>query len=84
MKLSISSWNVNGIRSVINKKELENYIEKHKPDMLCINETKIDLEAFSKDPIKLPGYHEYFNFCKCSSGYSGVAIFSKYLPLAIT
>jgi len=44
----IASWNVNGIRAVINKKELEGYINKVKPDILCINETKIDYEAFKK------------------------------------
>lgn len=42
----------------------------------------MDYEVFKKDPIKLPGYYGYFNFCKCSAGYSGVAIFSKYLPIA--
>jgi exodeoxyribonuclease-3 len=68
---------------VISKKELPNYLEKVKPDIICINETKIDYEAYKKDPIKLTGYHGYWNFCKCSAGYSGVAIFSKYLPLAV-
>jgi hypothetical protein len=82
-KLFISSWNVNGIRSVLNKKELQNYVEKDKPDIICINETKIDHDAFQKDPIKLTGYHGYWNFCKCSAGYSGVAVFSKYLPISI-
>lgn len=83
-KLFISSWNVNGVRAVLNKKELQNYLEKVKPDILCLNETKIDFEAYQKDPIKLAGYHGYWNFCKCSAGYSGVAIFSKYLPISIT
>ena len=83
-KLLISSWNVNGIRSVINKKDLPNYLERVKPDILCLNETKIDHAAFTKDPIKLPGYHGYWNFCKCSSGYSGTAVFSKYLALSVT
>lgn len=41
-KLLISSWNVNGIRSVIGKSELQNYLAKVKPDIICINETKID------------------------------------------
>lgn len=41
-KLFISSWNVNGIRSVLTKKDLQNYLEKDKPDIICINETKIN------------------------------------------
>ena len=82
-KLFISSWNVNGIRAVLNKKELQDYLTKSQPDIICINETKIDEEAFKKAQIKLEGYHEYWNFCKCSAGYSGVAIFSKYLPISL-
>lgn len=82
-KLFVSSWNVNGIRSVLNKQELQKYVETDKPDFICLNETKIDYEAFKKDPIKLPGYHSYWNFCKCSAGYSGVAVFSKYLPISV-
>ena len=67
----------------MNKKELQNYVEKDKPDIICFNETKINYDTFKKDPISLPGYHGYWNFCKVSAGYSGVAIFSRYLPLKI-
>lgn len=52
-KLTISSWNVNGIRSVLNKKDLQNYVAKLKPDMICINETKIDEKAYDSSPINL-------------------------------
>jgi AP endonuclease 1 len=69
---------------VLAKKELQGYLDKVKPDILCLNETKIDYDVYQKDPIKLTGYHGYWNFCKCSAGYSGVAIFSKYLPLSVT
>ena len=51
---------------------------------MCINETKIDLSNFNKHQevlSALEGYEQYWNFCKISSGYSGVAIFSKYKPL---
>ena len=36
-KLFISSWNVNGIRSVISKQDLPNYLTKCKPDIICVN-----------------------------------------------
>lgn len=83
-KITISSWNVNGIRSVLAKKDLQNYLASHKPDMICINETKIDEKAYDVSPINLDGYHPYWNFCKSSAGYSGVAIFSKHLPISVT
>lgn len=74
---------MNGIRAVINKGDLPNYLKKDDPDIICFNETKIDYAVFKKEAIKLPGYHGYWNFCKVSAGYSGVAIFSKYLPISV-
>ena len=86
--IKISSWNVNGLRSVLNKKpnEIENYIAKEKPDIFCLNETKIDKDVLEADQIgnKMPkGYYQYWNCCKCSKGYSGVAILSQYKPLSV-
>ena len=37
---------------------------------------------FEKSPIKVEKYNAYWNFCKVSAGYSGVAVFSKYAPIA--
>jgi hypothetical protein len=42
-KIKIATWNVNGIRSIINKGQLQSYINSSQPDIICINETKIDL-----------------------------------------
>ena len=36
-KLFISSWNVNGIRSVTSKEDLPKYLSSSKPDIICIN-----------------------------------------------
>lgn len=41
-KIKISSWNVNGLRSVISKNKLQEYIKYSQPDILCLNETRID------------------------------------------
>ena len=35
----------------MNKNELQNYLTKSKPDIICINETKIDEVAFNKGKI---------------------------------
>jgi hypothetical protein len=82
-RIRIAMWNVNGIRSVLNKKAFPEFVKQYVPDILCINETKINQEQFEKSPIEIHGYSGYWNFCKCSAGYSGVAIFSKYLPISI-
>lgn len=84
--IKISSWNINGLRSVLNKNEIDNYVNKDKPDILCLNETKVDKEALDSEQIgkRMPkDYIQYWNCCKCSKGYSGVAILSRYKPLSV-
>lgn len=84
--IKISSWNINGLRAVLKKNEIENYISKEKPEIFCLNETKVDKEALDAEQIgkQMPkGYFQYWNCCKCSKGYSGVAVFSQYKPLSV-
>ena len=40
--MKLISWNVNGIRSVHNKGLLVPFVEKMKPDILCLQETKAE------------------------------------------
>ncbi len=68
----------------MSKKLLYPYIYTHKPDILCITETKMDEKGFNLAPISLDGYRGYWNFPKHASGYSGVVVFSKYLPKSAT
>ena len=71
--MKLSSWNVNGIRAVLNKGEFQKFIENEDPDILCLQETKASRNQVE---IDLPQYHEYF-FSATKKGYSGTAIFSK-------
>jgi exodeoxyribonuclease-3 len=74
------SWNVNGIRAVMRKKLFIPFIEKEKPDILCLQETKAQQ---GQAQIDLPGYIEYWNSAH-KAGYSGTAIFTKVKPLSVT
>jgi len=74
--MKLLSWNVNGIRSVIKKGFLQ-FVEKENPDVLCVQEIKVD--ASSVD-CKLPGYFAYWNHAE-KLGYSGTAIFTQKKPL---
>ena len=74
------SWNVNGIRAVHRKELFEPFIEKYKPDVLCLQETKAQQD---QSPIDLPEYIEYWNSAE-KKGYSGTAIFTKEKPIAVT
>jgi exodeoxyribonuclease III len=74
--MKIVSWNVNGIRAVVNKGVFTPFVRKLKPDIICLQETKA-MEGQAQ--IDLPEYEEYW----CSAekkGYSGVAIFTKRPP----
>lgn len=84
--LKIICWNINGLRSIINKGDLQYLIEKEKPEILCLNETKIDLITLKKEKYELlfkKDYLTYWNFSNDKKGYSGVSIFTKYKPIKI-
>lgn len=71
--MKLYSWNVNGIRAVLNKGAFQKFVEEHDPDVLCLQETKAERGQVELD---LPQYHEHF-FSAVKKGYSGTAIFSK-------
>ncbi|MBI64897.1 MAG: exodeoxyribonuclease III [Candidatus Marinimicrobia bacterium] len=75
--MKIISFNVNGIRAVI-KKGFYNFVNEHKPDILCLQEIKAMKEQVD---LQLPFYpYHYWNSAE-KKGYSGTAIFSKIKPL---
>ena len=53
--MKIYSWNVNGIRAVHKKGLFLSFIEAHKPDILCLQETKAERGQIE---IELPNYRE--------------------------
>ena len=77
--MKLYSWNVNGIRAVINKGELQKFIDTHNPDIFCLQETKAKQ---GQAEVDLPEYEEYWNSAD-KAGYSGTAIFSKVKPLNV-
>jgi exodeoxyribonuclease III len=78
--MRLYSWNVNGIRAVINKGLFQKFTKAHKPDVLCLQETKAERGQIE---IDLPDYYEYWNSA-VKKGYSGTAIFSKTEPLSVS
>jgi exodeoxyribonuclease-3 len=78
----ILSWNVNGIRAIKNKGFLD-WLQRESPDIICLQETKIDdpqkLDADLREP---PGYHTYWNAPE-RKGYAGVSIFTKEKPAEV-
>lgn len=78
--MKIISWNVNGIRSALSKNFRE-FAAAENPDIVCVQETKIDPAAAEK--LDLPFKYRYFH-CAERAGYSGVAIFSNVEPLSVS
>jgi exodeoxyribonuclease-3 len=75
--MKIITWNVNGIRNVYKKGFLK-FVAKTKPDILCLQEIKIQPEQLEK--LTVPkGYSLFFN-CAQKPGYSGVAVLTKKKP----
>jgi len=79
-KIKILSWNVNGIRAVIRKGFLE-WLDKEKPDILCLQETKAWRDQVGKDVTDHKRYHSFWHSATSKKGYSGVATFTKEKPL---
>lgn len=75
--MKIYSWNVNGIRAVMRKELFIPFVEKHQPDILCLQETKSEQ---GQAEIDLPTYTEVWSSA-AKKGYSGTAIFSKTPPI---
>ncbi|MEX2007064.1 MAG: exodeoxyribonuclease III [Candidatus Saccharimonadales bacterium] len=77
--MTLYSWNVNGIRAVVRKGALQEFMAKHQPDVLCLQETKAQKGQVE---IDFEGYEEYWNSAE-KLGYSGTAIFTKIKPLNV-
>ncbi len=78
--MKLFSWNVNGIRAVLRKGELQKFLAEYQPDILCLQETKAEQGQAEFDA---PDYMEYWNSSKGKKGYSGTAIFTRVKPLAV-
>jgi exodeoxyribonuclease-3 len=78
--MKIYAWNVNGIRAVVKKGAFQEFMAKHQPDILCLNETKAEQ---GQAVIDLNGYEEYWNSSQTKKGYSGTAIFTKPKPKVV-
>ena len=77
--MRIYSWNVNGIRAVITKGALSAFLDKEKPDILCLQEIKAEPEQFDLD---LDGYQAFWYPAE-KAGYSGTGILTKPKPLNV-
>lgn len=76
--MKLISWNVNGLRAVINKGFMD-FFKQIDADIFCIQETKMQEGQIE---LILDGYYQYFNSA-IKKGYSGTAVFTKEKPLNV-
>jgi exodeoxyribonuclease-3 len=76
--MKIITYNVNGLRAAITKGFTE-WLTQENPDVICLQETKLQPEQFPAEAFTRLGYYAYL-FSAQKKGYSGVAIFTRQKP----
>lgn len=76
--MKLVSFNVNGLRARLH--QLERLIQSHTPDIIGLQETKVQDEEFPRARVEALGYQVCFHGQK---GHYGVAILSKERPVEV-
>ena len=76
--MKIITYNVNGLRAAVNK-GLPEWLAEENPDVLCLQETKLQSEQYPAEAFEALGYKAYL-YSAQKTGYSGVAILTKVEP----
>jgi exodeoxyribonuclease-3 len=76
--LKIATYNVNSIR--IRSNAVRGWLDRYRPDVLCVQETKCQDEHFPLAEFDGSGYHIVYRGMK---SYNGVAVFSRAEPEAV-
>ena len=71
--VKIATWNVNSIRSRLS--HVSSWLEEVRPDLLCLQETKVDDHLFPGESFEKAGYEVSFHGQKA---YNGVALISRH------
>ncbi len=79
--MKITTWNVNGFRAILRKDALQ-WVPEVDPDVLCLQEIKLQLDQISDDEASIDGYQSVWNPAE-RKGYSGTATFHKISQLAV-
>ena len=81
--MKLISWNVNGLRAVINK-GFKDFFKEIDADIFSIQETKMQEAQLDENILKIfEDYNAYWNSAE-KKGYSGTAIFTKQKPVNVT
>ena len=82
--MKLYSWNVNGFRAIIQKPEWLEWFANSGADIIGLQETKAEPEQVPEAHRSPAGLHAYWSASAGKRGYSGVAVFAKNMPLAVS
>ena len=78
--MKLLNWNVNGLRAILSKGDLIEFINREDPDIIAFEETKMQEDQLT---YSFDGYYRYMN-CAERKGYSGTMILTKKEPLSVS
>lgn len=78
---TILSWNVNGLRAVL-KNGFTDWLHAVKPDVLCLQESRVLPEELSDAQRNPEGYYSFWNPAQ-KKGYAGTAVFTREAPIEV-
>lgn len=81
--IRLVSWNVNGLRAAV-KKDFFASVGDLDPDILLLQETKLQEDQRTEEMISLPGYTSHWAYSTVKKGYSGVAAYTRLSPRTVT
>ena len=70
--MQIATWNVNSVRTRLD--QVLSWLDREQPDLLCLQETKVDDPLFPVEAFKSAGWHVHIHGQKA---YNGVALISR-------
>ncbi len=76
--MTIATWNVNSVK--VRLPRLLSWLERARPDVVCLQELKATDDTFPYDEVRAAGYHAVVHGQRT---YNGVAILSRLEPAGI-
>lgn len=71
--MKLTTWNVNGLRARLT--HVIDFLRDESPDILCLQETKVQDDGFPREPLEDLGYNLE---CFGQKTYNGVAVLSRH------
>lgn len=81
--MRLYSWNINGYRAICGKPDWAAWLAGAKADVIGLQEVKAHKEQVAEEHREREGYRSYWLAAE-RKGYSGVAVFSRPEPLAVS